>query len=182
MNEAARLAASVATVVAVAVPLHLVGAGGWRFGLAVVTVPIVAAGAAVAHRLFRDSPGRGMWTAAVVVLAIVAGARVSEAAPPSAGTLSATLDRLPLAFYEQVSEEGSGSGWCSPTCPVVRRRYRGPVVSVDAAEREVAQAVRSLGAVRNTRIGFYVRLDRGRQAAATDDVLTLTITARARRG
>ena len=182
MKIALRILGIVAALVAAAVPMYLFGVAGWRQGFLAVAVALVAIAFGGGALLLREVPGRGPYTGAAVLLAVVVAAQLTELAPPSAGVLTATLDDLPLAFYEMTGEQRSGNGRCQPTCPVVRRTYLGPTIGEDAAQDEVDLAVRSLGERRNIRITARATLDVGDDPGPADDRLTVRITARSRRG
>jgi hypothetical protein len=139
----------------VAIGVMVAVAAAWQFGIAGfryggVAVPAVLAvvvGAATWFVLAARTAGRGLWTVSAVVLGLVVGAVLVDAAPPSRGALRADLDEVRLDFYEVLSEQAAGHSTCRPSCPSVTRVYRAPYTSDRANSATVFASLRGAGLV-----------------------------------
>lgn len=141
------LAAAAAVAGAGLALLGGVGVAGWRGGWILAIAVFPAAVGAAAWFGMRPGGGavqplgRGLYTTAVAILALVAGVQSIDYAPESSGRLAQRLDELPLPFYVQLSQRTSGHGWCDPSCPSVTRTYRGPQVNPRTAKVQVGAAL-----------------------------------------
>jgi hypothetical protein len=137
--------------------LYEVGVGGWQFGWLLSMVAMAAgAGALVWVALGAGYTGRGTWVAAVVVLGLVAGIKLADAAPLSTGRLAQRIDAMHIEYqlWQRVSERRVGHGWCSPQCPEVISVYRSPNDS-DAGALAVALAgLHNIGLVGDVRDAY----------------------------
>jgi hypothetical protein len=124
------------------------GLAGYRFGGVAVPFGLAAAFGLSTWAVFTAGrPGRGLWTTSAVVIGIVLGAVLVDAAPPSSGVLSAELDGIRLDFYEVLTERREGHSWCRPSCPSVTRVYRAPNTSDRANSATVVAGLRGAGLV-----------------------------------
>jgi hypothetical protein len=124
---------------------------GWRAGWLLALAWFAVGGALVTWFTLGPRPGRGSFTAAVVILGVVAAVKLPSLAPESKGRLADRIDRLPLSFFTTIDEHRSGHSWCRPTCPVVERTLQGPALTPRAAQIQAASALHAAGLLEGLR-------------------------------
>lgn len=143
-------AAALATVATMAV-LSFFGTGGYRNGFALSAVPLVLVAAVGTVWAIKPSVQvTKSWVAVNAVVGLVLAGAVVEVSPPSRGRLSAEADALRLPFHKVIDTRESGNSRCAP-CPVVVRRYRAPVPSVEGTISAVLSALMERGLIAGVR-------------------------------
>ena len=106
-------------------------------------------GAAVAawFGLGAAAAARPLWTVTAAVLGLVLTGRCVDAVPYGHTKLEDELDRVRLAFYDELSEKRDGSVRCDPECPGVERILRAPNTSERATSATVVAALRTAGLI-----------------------------------
>jgi hypothetical protein len=132
--------------------LYYLGLAGWRFGwIASLGGCAAGSGVVVWAGLGTKIHGRGLWTAAVVLVGAVAAVQVTNATPESVSRIAQRIDamRVHNQLWQQISEQRRGHGWCSPQCPEVIRLYRSPNNSDTAALAVALTGLHDIGLIKN---------------------------------
>ncbi|HZN15138.1 MAG TPA: hypothetical protein VFB78_12755 [Acidimicrobiales bacterium] len=189
-----RFIPAVVYLAAASVALHATGVAGFRAGWLIVAVALIGgATILVLRRLPADDPGRWMWLASALILALTSTAWLVDHAPLSGSRVASLSRAIRPDFALVASVKRSGHSSCRPHCPRVEEELRLPdlqpaaVILGVAAKMRLAGLLNDLLAVGNRHPSQRLRVVSARaitdvRAQRDGDGTVVRIVVTARRG